>query len=107
MTSRDFRAREHEAWMRTGQIGCRERLQGEQRLETLGERTLAFLAEYLDAQVGAIYIAERDGRFRRFGGYALPGRRRTDVLRPGESACSGRRRRTTACVASPSARRTI
>ena len=49
-----------------------ERIQGEQRLEQLGDNVLGFLADYLDAQVGAVYIAEGDGRFRRFAGYAIP-----------------------------------
>jgi hypothetical protein len=33
---------------------------------------VSFLAQYLGAQVGAIYIAEGPGRFRRFAGYELP-----------------------------------
>jgi CheY-like chemotaxis protein len=72
LLSRDFRAREAQIWLRTGQSALVARLQGEQRLETLGERVMAFLAEYLDAQVGAAYLAESDGRFVRFAGYALP-----------------------------------
>jgi signal transduction histidine kinase/CheY-like chemotaxis protein/CHASE3 domain sensor protein len=85
MTSRDYRARQTQAWLRSAQVGLSERLQGEQRLETLGERTLSFLATYLNAQAGAIYIAERDGRFRRFAGYAVPSAATDDMLRPGES----------------------
>jgi signal transduction histidine kinase/CheY-like chemotaxis protein/CHASE3 domain sensor protein len=84
MTSRDYRARQTQTWLRTGQVGLAERLQGEQRLETLGERTLGFLSSYLNAQAGAIYIAERDGRFHRFAGYGVPASTE-DVLRPGES----------------------
>jgi signal transduction histidine kinase/DNA-binding response OmpR family regulator/CHASE3 domain sensor protein len=69
--SRDHRARERQAWLQLGEMGLSNRMQGEQRLEQLGSNVLEFLAQYLDAQLGSIYIAER-GSFRRFGGYALP-----------------------------------
>ncbi len=70
-TSRDYRAREKQAWIRAGQMGLAERLQGEQRLDALGENTLAFLTAYLNAQVGAIYLRTEHGEFRRFAAYAL------------------------------------
>lgn len=70
-TSRDYRAREKQAWIRAGQMGLAERLQGEQRLDALGENTLAFLTAYLNAQVGAIYLRTDHGEFRRFATYAL------------------------------------
>ena len=71
LMSRDYRTRETEAWVRNGQAGLGERLQGDQRLDTLGEHVLQFLADYLNAQVGAVFMAEHDGRFRRVAGYAL------------------------------------
>jgi CheY-like chemotaxis protein/CHASE3 domain sensor protein len=71
MTSRDYRGREALAWMRSGQMGIGQRIQGEQRLEQLGDNVLRFLAEYLDAQAGAIYIAQENGSFRRFATYAV------------------------------------
>jgi len=72
MTSREFRARSIQAWIQQGQSLMSVAMQGEQRLEQLGENVLRLLAEYLDAQVGVIYVADESGRFRRFGGYALP-----------------------------------
>jgi CheY-like chemotaxis protein/CHASE3 domain sensor protein len=71
LMSRDFHLRETQIWLRTGQAALSKRVQGEQRLEVLGKHVLTFLAEYLDAQVGAAYVADADGRFRRFAGYAL------------------------------------
>jgi len=70
-TSRDYRAREKQTWIRNGQMGLAERLQGEQRLGALGENTLAFLTAYLNAQVGAIYLRTDSGDFQRFAAYAL------------------------------------
>jgi CheY-like chemotaxis protein/signal transduction histidine kinase/CHASE3 domain sensor protein len=71
LTARDVRAKELEAWLKAGQAGLSARLQGEQRLEVLGERALSFLAHYLDAQVGALYTLETHDRLRRQGGFAL------------------------------------
>ncbi len=86
LTSRDFLTQQTEAWLQTGLAGLSERMQGEQRLETLGENVLDFLARYLDAQVGAMYIADPGGQFRRFAGYALPAGHdpKSDALRPGD-----------------------
>jgi len=64
LLSRDFRLRESEIWLRTGQAGLNQRMQGEQRLEVLGDNILAFLAGYMNAQVGAAFVVERDGSFR-------------------------------------------
>ncbi|MFP2957666.1 CHASE3 domain-containing protein [Myxococcus sp. 1LA] len=72
MTSREFRARSIQAWIQHGQARLSATIQGEQRLEQLGDNVLRLLAEYLDAQVGAIYLADGAERFRRFAGYALP-----------------------------------
>ncbi|HEY2395236.1 MAG TPA: response regulator [Rudaea sp.] len=82
--SRDYRARELQIWVRVGQARLGQKLQGEQRLETLSERVLEFLAGYLDAKIGTLYVQERDGRFRRHAGFALSGDQRSDVVRPGD-----------------------
>ncbi len=71
MMSRDYLAREATVWIRTGQMELAARIQGEQRLETLAERVITFLAGYMDAHAGAVYLAESDGTFRRLAGYAL------------------------------------
>jgi CheY-like chemotaxis protein len=56
--------------MRLGQMGLSEQLQGDQTLDNLGSNLLGFLASFLEAQVGAVYIAE-GGAYRRFAGYAI------------------------------------
>ncbi len=82
--SRDYRARTRQAWLRVGQVGLGAQMQGEQRLDHLGNNVLEFLAQYLDAQLGSIYIAEGDS-FRRFAGYALPtSDSTTETLRAGD-----------------------
>jgi CheY-like chemotaxis protein/CHASE3 domain sensor protein len=70
--SRDFRMRQAHEWVRAGQTGLSVRVQGEQRLDVLGQNVLSFLSEYVDAQVGSVYLIEPDDRLRRVAGYALP-----------------------------------
>jgi CheY-like chemotaxis protein/CHASE3 domain sensor protein len=83
MTSRDYRARQTQSWLRSGQMQFSARIQGEQRLEKLGDNILEFLADYLGAQVGAVYVTD-GGVSRRVAGYALPAGDGREVLRPGE-----------------------
>jgi CheY-like chemotaxis protein/signal transduction histidine kinase len=83
--SRDFSTRETLAWIRAGQMGFANRLQGEQRLETLGDNALSFLAGYLDAQVGAAFVVHRDGSFRRVATFAMPDGEQSDRLLQGRS----------------------
>jgi CheY-like chemotaxis protein/signal transduction histidine kinase/CHASE3 domain sensor protein len=82
VASRDFRARQAQAWIRSGQMGLSEQLQGDQTLDKLGNNLLGFLAGFLEAQVGAVYIAEA-GQYRRFAGFALPAQG-LETFRPGD-----------------------
>jgi CheY-like chemotaxis protein/signal transduction histidine kinase/CHASE3 domain sensor protein len=71
VASRDFRNRQAQAWVRVGQMGLSEQMQGDQSLDKLGSNLLGFLAGFVQAQVGAVYIAEA-GQYRRFAAYAIP-----------------------------------
>ena len=88
MTSRDFRMRETQVWLRTGQMGMSMTIQGEQRLDPLGDKVLSYLARYLDAQVGALYIATSRDQFHRIAGYALAGDG-SEVVRPNDGPNHG------------------
>jgi CheY-like chemotaxis protein/CHASE3 domain sensor protein len=83
VASRDFRKRQMESWLRAGQMGLSEQMQGDQTLDKLGSNLLGFLAAFLEAQVGAVYIAE-GGQFRRFAGYAIPARPDLETVRAGD-----------------------
>jgi signal transduction histidine kinase/DNA-binding response OmpR family regulator len=72
VASNDFRQRETQIWSRAGVAGLSLQLQGDQRLEQLGEKVLAFLTKYLDAPAGAVYIAAGDGNYHRFAAHAAP-----------------------------------
>jgi CheY-like chemotaxis protein/signal transduction histidine kinase len=84
LTSRDYRARQTQVWLRSGQMAFSQRIQGEQRLERLADHVLSFLASFLGARVGSLYIADGAGVFRRLAGYALASDLKDDVVRAGE-----------------------
>jgi CheY-like chemotaxis protein len=84
MTSRDYRAREAQQWLDAGQMGLALRLQGDQRPDALGTQALQFLAQYLQAPVGAVYVAAADGSLHRQAGYAADIGTAPEVVRPGE-----------------------
>ncbi|HEX3915243.1 MAG TPA: response regulator [Steroidobacteraceae bacterium] len=83
VASRDFRVRQAQAWIRSGQMGLSEQMQGDQSLDRLGGNLLGFLAPFVGAQVGALYIAQA-GHYRRFAGYALPVDGSVAGVRPGD-----------------------
>jgi CheY-like chemotaxis protein/CHASE3 domain sensor protein len=83
IASRDHRKGQLESWLRAGQMGLSEQLQGDQALAQLGHKVVGFLAARLDAHVGAVYIAEA-GQFRRFAGYAISAGADTAAVRPGD-----------------------
>jgi CheY-like chemotaxis protein/CHASE3 domain sensor protein len=72
MSSRDFLEQRVQGWIRTGQSELAISMQGVDAAEPLGEKVAAFLGDYLDAQVGAVYFAASKGRLGRVGAYALP-----------------------------------
>jgi CheY-like chemotaxis protein/CHASE3 domain sensor protein len=84
LTSRDYRSRQTQVWLRSGQMAFSKRIQGEQRLERLADHVLSFLASFLGARIGSLYIVEGAGVFRRLAGYALAPDSEGDVVRAGE-----------------------
>jgi len=83
IASREFSARQRESWLRTGQLHLSGLMQGDLPLDRLGDNILRYLGEYLDAQVGAIFVAE-GGNFRRVAGFGLPGDFEVASVRPGD-----------------------
>ncbi|GMV30430.1 MAG: hypothetical protein AMXMBFR59_25550 [Rhodanobacteraceae bacterium] len=84
VTSRDYRARETETWVRRGQAALAERLLGEQGLQTIGENALGFLSRFLDAPVGAVYVLAGGGRFQAVAAQAPDGSAEAAEQRLGE-----------------------
>ena len=72
MSSRDFQAQRKQAWLRTGENELASRMQGVEATTDLGARIAAFLGDYLEAPVGAVYFAESPGKLGQVGAYGLP-----------------------------------
>jgi len=62
-------------WLKTGQMELSVRMRGEQETETLGRNIISYLAEYLNAQVGIVYMSGRDKRLKQIGSYAYAQRK--------------------------------
>ncbi len=76
----------NEEWLRAGESGLMERLQGNLRVGDLAERTLEFLATYLEAPLGALYAVEPGSLLHRLAGYAaIPiASSGPELIQPGE-----------------------
>ncbi|MEP6861993.1 MAG: response regulator [Deltaproteobacteria bacterium] len=68
--SRDYRAVAAEAWVRRVQVALTTEMQGDVRLESLGEKVLRTLSSNLAAPVGAVYAVD-GAQLRRIAGIAL------------------------------------
>jgi len=60
-----------EEWLQRGQVGLAQAVGGEKPLKELATGALNYLADYLGAQAGAVYIANGEG-FARYATYAVP-----------------------------------
>jgi signal transduction histidine kinase/CheY-like chemotaxis protein/CHASE3 domain sensor protein len=66
-----FRRIAQQDWLRAGQMRLSVAMSGEKNLAQLGDEALKLLAEYLQAQAGAIFV-EENGRYERAATYAVP-----------------------------------
>jgi len=72
MSGRDFLTQRREAWLRAGESELGRQVQGAETVDAMGDRIAAFLGEYLEARVAAVYFAASGGRLQRVGAFALP-----------------------------------
>ena len=61
---------ERDAWLKAGQAELAQVMSGEQDLPTLCKTIVSQMAKYIDAAVGALYVADED-RLRLVGSYAF------------------------------------
>ena len=64
------RARRREAWLQAGQLELASAMLGDPETERLGENILDFLARFLDAQAGALFM-QMGNDYRRIGAYGV------------------------------------
>jgi signal transduction histidine kinase/DNA-binding response OmpR family regulator len=61
---------ERQNWHKTGQAELNDRMRGEQDITTLSQHIISYLTKYLGAQVGAIYLADKNDLLKLAGSYA-------------------------------------
>ena len=76
---------ETDNWLKTGQAELSDAMRGELDLPTLSKNVISYLAKYMNAQVGAMYLADGSGTLRMTGSYAFSKRKRlTNEIQLGE-----------------------
>ena len=71
LVRRAMQIRWREDWLRSGQVGLSNAMLGDQTTEALGEAILSFLAPYLGAVAGAIFVRE-GADYQRTALYGVP-----------------------------------
>ena len=69
--TRNADAMGEQAWLRTGQAKLSEQLVGQLPLVTIGRNVLRFMAEQMGVLVGALYVRQDDGSFRRMASHGF------------------------------------
>lgn len=73
-------------WLKSGKNQLGEAIQGDKSLKELSDRTLSFLAQYLDAQLGTLYIFNPEsGQLALNSKYGLEKSQAKEQLSPGET----------------------
>ncbi|MFO0847562.1 MAG: response regulator [Gemmataceae bacterium] len=71
LVRRSVITQQRQDWLRSGQVGLSAAMTGDKRLDQVGDESLRFLAEYLDAHAAAFYA--QDGKaYRRVATYGVP-----------------------------------
>ncbi len=72
-------------WFKTGQSEINNLLHGKRDMAELAENAITFLARYLDAQVGVLYVSENGQGLKSMGRYAgKADNETTGLIKPGE-----------------------
>ena len=72
-------------WLKTGQMELSVKMRGEQTIETLGRNIVGYLAKYINAQIGILYMPGKNNCLKQIGSYAYIQRKNTsNEFMPGE-----------------------
>jgi CheY-like chemotaxis protein/HAMP domain-containing protein len=66
---------EQQSWLKTGQAELSNTMRGEQDLPTLARNVITYLANYVHAPIGALYLADEKQVLRLIGSYAYATRK--------------------------------
>lgn len=69
-------ATQHENWFKTGQNELNIKMRGDQDIQSLAKNIIQYLAKYLEAQIGALYLYnEQESHLKMISGYAFTRRK--------------------------------
>ena len=60
----------NQSWIKTGEVELSEKTRGEQDILSLSTNTITYIAKYLNAQIGVVYIKNKEDNFILSGSYA-------------------------------------
>ncbi|MBU3144591.1 response regulator [Clostridium sp. CF012] len=60
----------NQSWLKTGEAELSEKIRGEQDLVPLSTNIITYIAKYINAQIGVVYVKTKDDTFNFFGSYA-------------------------------------
>lgn len=63
------------SWLKSGHAELNEKIRGELDIQVLSANIINYMAKYVDAQIGAIYIRTNNNTYRIFGSYAYKKRK--------------------------------
>jgi len=67
----------NQTWLKTGQTELNEKIRGDLDLRALGNMIISYMAKYLNAQIGAIYLLPEDNTtLKMMGSYAYSRRKK-------------------------------
>lgn len=76
---------ESQNWLKTGLTGLNDRMRGDQDQASLAKNIITFVSEYLNAQVGCLYLNSVGDSFRLIGSYAFAKHKNLAIeYKPGE-----------------------
>ncbi len=66
---------EHDNWLKTGQAELSDKMRGDQNIVEVAQNVLNYLAKYINAQVGAVYLSDGTDKLKLTGSYAYKKRK--------------------------------
>lgn len=75
----------NQSWLKIGEVELNEKMRGEQDISALSASIVTYIAKYLNAQIGAVYIKTKEDTFELLGSYAYNrGKGLSNEIRAGE-----------------------
>ena len=76
---------QEQVWLKTGQNDLSDKIRGEQEIPELSQNIISYITQYINAQIGAIFLKNESGEYSLTGSYAYSRRKNiSNKIKPGE-----------------------